>query len=275
MPQGARQSKAGATLPAAGGARITYENYHGTAWGFMIITCPSCSARFRVADEQIGSDGRVVRCGRCAYSWHQMPIPPEPAPLELSEPLGEETPLRPGPGRREELYEPEPRYEEPRGLPIQRPPYRKPRRSGHLAGWLIFLLVLAGIAAAGWYWRDKIVAAVPETAKVYDWLGIEIADPAAEGRLELVNYTFVRRLVEGERKLVVAGEVVNRSSDPLQVPPLRARVLDESGNEILRWDFAAEQGNLQPGASTRFESLHEHPDYGGELDVEVGFVPAQ
>lgn len=244
----------------------------------MIITCPSCSARFRVADEQIGPEGRVVRCGRCAYSWHQMPVPPEPTPLELSEPLAEEPPLRPQPSRREEPYEPPPRYAEgggTRNLPVDRSRYRPRRRKGPLVGWLIFMLVLAALAAAGWYWRDKVVATVPETAKVYEWLGIEVGEPAVEGRLELVNYTFVRRLVEGERRLVVAGEVVNGTGQAQPVPQLRARVLDESGNEILAWDFAAEAAELQPGASTRFESMHEHPDYGGELNVEVGFVTSQ
>ena len=245
----------------------------------MIIACPSCSARFRVADEQIGPEGRVVRCGRCAYSWHQMPVAPEPLPLELSEPLAEEPPLRPqAGGRREEPYEVGPRHGESggtRGLPVDRSRYRPQRRRGHLAGWLILLLVLAGLAAAGWYWRDKVVAAVPETAKIYDWLGIEVGEAAPEGRLELVNYTFVRRLVEGERRLVVAGEVVNRTGEPQTVPPLRARVLDESGNEILAWEFAADETQLPAGASTRFESVHEHPDYGGELNVEVGFLPLE
>ena len=99
-----------------------------------------------------------------------------------------------------------------------------------------------------------------------------MGEPEAEGRLELVNYTFVRRLVEGERRLVVAGEAGNGTARTLPVPQLRARVLDESGNEILAWDFAAEASELPAGGSTRFESMHEHPDYGGELNVEVGFV---
>ncbi len=240
----------------------------------MIITCPSCSARFRVADEQIDAEGRVVRCGRCAYSWHQMPLAPEPVPLELSEPLVEGAAMRPVPVRREEIYEPDPGYgAEARGLPLERPRYQPPRRrSGRLIGWLLFLLVLAGIAAAGWYWRDKIVADVPETAKIYRWLGIEVATPMQEGRLEIQNYTFVRRLVEGDRKLVVAGEVVNHSQEAIAVPQLRARVLDESGTEIVAWNFSAAAQQLAAGAVTRFESVHEHPDYGGELKVEVGFL---
>ncbi|MBF0168968.1 MAG: zinc-ribbon domain-containing protein [Alphaproteobacteria bacterium] len=52
----------------------------------MIITCPACSARFNVADQLIGTTGRVVRCAKCGHKWHQMPegmegmAPPPPAP---------------------------------------------------------------------------------------------------------------------------------------------------------------------------------------------------
>jgi len=235
----------------------------------MIITCPSCAARFRVAVDMIGAEGRVVRCGRCAYSWHQLPLAPEPAPLELSEPLVE-------PGSPREVFVEERRLAQAAGhpLPVERSRYRGGRHRGsHFGGWLLFLLLLAALAAAAWYWRDRVVAAVPQAAQVYAWLGVDVAAPS-DGRLELANYTVVRRLVEGERKLVVSGEVANRTAETVTVPTIRARVLDESGNEILFWDFQAAESELAPGATTRFESMHEHPDYAGELDVEIGFAPA-
>lgn len=240
----------------------------------MIITCPSCSARFRVADQAIGSEGRVVRCGRCAYSWHQMP-PAAEAPLDLSDALPDPSMLSSAPPPA--ALPPEPRFD-PRERDGGRPEaaYRPRRRRGgsSLAGWLLFLLVLAAIVGGGWYWRAKIVAAVPEMAKLYAWIGVEVQVPQ-EGRLEIINYTFGRRLVDSERKLAVAGEIANRSSQQLSVPMLRARVLDQSGNELMTWDFQANETVVAPGATTRFESIHEHPDYGGELDVQVGFVPAK
>jgi len=260
----------------------------------MIISCPSCSARFRVADQAIGVEGRVVRCGRCAYSWHQMPVAAEPPPLELEDVLPDAGPQG---GRAAPAPVPAPApiaaaLDEP-GLPTDRfdprprgdlgrsergrdePPYRRRRRRGGLLlGWLLFLVVLGAILGGGWYYRDKVVAAVPELAKLYAWLGIEVA-PAVEGRLEIVSYTFGRRLVDSERKLAVAGEIANRGAKELAVPLLRARALDQSGNELMTWDFEAAAKTLAPGATTRFESLHEHPDYGGELQVEVGFVPVE
>ena len=35
----------------------------------MIVTCPSCDARYLVDSKQIGL-GRQVKCARCNFSWH-------------------------------------------------------------------------------------------------------------------------------------------------------------------------------------------------------------
>lgn len=43
----------------------------------MIITCPDCETNFLVKAEQLGERGRKVRCGSCAYVWHQEPLSPE------------------------------------------------------------------------------------------------------------------------------------------------------------------------------------------------------
>ena len=40
----------------------------------MIIKCSSCSRKFIVKDSDITSKGRIVQCGYCSVTWHQMPI---------------------------------------------------------------------------------------------------------------------------------------------------------------------------------------------------------
>ena len=40
----------------------------------MIIQCSSCSRKFIVKDSDITSRGRMVKCGYCSVTWHQMPI---------------------------------------------------------------------------------------------------------------------------------------------------------------------------------------------------------
>ena len=39
----------------------------------MIIQCQSCSRKFLVKDIDIPAKGRLVQCGYCSVSWHQMP----------------------------------------------------------------------------------------------------------------------------------------------------------------------------------------------------------
>ena len=40
----------------------------------MIIQCKSCARRFVVKDRDIPDVGRVVQCGYCSVTWHQMPV---------------------------------------------------------------------------------------------------------------------------------------------------------------------------------------------------------
>jgi len=35
----------------------------------MEITCPECSKRFNVNDNQIPNDGRLLQCGNCKHKW--------------------------------------------------------------------------------------------------------------------------------------------------------------------------------------------------------------
>ncbi|MDZ7629108.1 MAG: zinc-ribbon domain-containing protein [Parvularculaceae bacterium] len=49
----------------------------------MIITCPSCAARYDVDDDRFSPDGRSVRCAECAESW----FVPAPTPVENLMPL--------------------------------------------------------------------------------------------------------------------------------------------------------------------------------------------
>ena len=39
----------------------------------MIIQCQNCSRKFVVKDNDISSKGRMVQCGYCSVTWHQMP----------------------------------------------------------------------------------------------------------------------------------------------------------------------------------------------------------
>ena len=46
----------------------------------MIIQCPECQARFKLADEKIKPEGTKVRCSKCQHIFTVTPPEPEPAP---------------------------------------------------------------------------------------------------------------------------------------------------------------------------------------------------
>lgn len=41
--------------------------------GLMILECPSCTSRFKIAQGAIPGVGRMVRCSRCKNAWHVNP----------------------------------------------------------------------------------------------------------------------------------------------------------------------------------------------------------
>ena len=40
----------------------------------MIIQCENCSRKFTAKDSDIPEEGRMVQCGYCSVTWHQMPV---------------------------------------------------------------------------------------------------------------------------------------------------------------------------------------------------------
>ena len=79
----------------------------------MIISCPSCSSKFRVTTEAVGPDGRLVKCSKCAHVWQARPeddetetpppaqAEPEPKPAAAPAPSAE-------PQSKSPVVEPEP-----------------------------------------------------------------------------------------------------------------------------------------------------------------------
>src|SRR5687768_11390787 len=111
----------------------------------MILTCPSCSTRYVVNPASLGSDGKMVRCARCAHSWMQRPpVEPPPIPPEDLEPPPQIIrPLPPG-----------------SNLPVARPA-RGRERSSRAALWVALALAVAGLGLGGALWRDDVVEAWP------------------------------------------------------------------------------------------------------------------
>lgn len=231
----------------------------------MDLICPSCEARFVVDAKKLGPAGRTVRCGDCGNTWHQDPLaeapPPPPAPKAPSEP---EPPAEPEVAPKPDEGLPE----RPRRRPdVRRPPAPKVRRaSPQAAGWALFLIVLVGLGALFYFGRQQIVAMAPQAERLYALFGIATESP--EQGLELRDVKSVRRLVDGERVVVIEGVVANVSDKTKELPSLEARLTDGSGAELDRWTFSAAESTLDPGTVTAFETTAKNPPREGNVAID-------
>lgn len=198
----------------------------------MILSCPACSTRYLLEPAALGPRGRQVRCAKCGHSWQQMPpadMPREvdvslPAPGALALPDSAST----GSGGRRGL-----------GLPL-----------------LIVVLVALGLAG-GYFFRARIVAEWPQTAGVYELIGLPVR--AMGAGLELTNVAYVRRQANGGTVIDVQGEVSNRTDRNIVLPPLRIALSDDQDKQLFNWTFALDRSTIAPGETIVFKTEGKDP----------------
>ena len=229
----------------------------------MKVSCPSCQAAFIVKPEQLGPKGRRLKCGRCGEQWHQKPVtfadqPEDHARKTAAEPLRSESAVA-APGG-------------PRPKPAVATPAKKSGGSWLAVGWLLLLVLVGGLAGGLWYWRDIVVAEVPELATLYEMVGME--RPLPGDGLEMRDITHDSRLVGDDRELIISGKVVNVSRGTVAVPGLRASLHDAQGKELRVWEFAAESLSLEKGEEAKFTTSTLNPPREGS-NLSISFVVSQ
>ncbi|HEX6145049.1 MAG TPA: DUF3426 domain-containing protein [Geminicoccaceae bacterium] len=199
----------------------------------MILTCPDCSTRYHVDTASLGPQGRAVRCANCGSRWTARP------PDDTPHVVGFLPATSPKPHRRP-------------GSRADAPPAAG---SNSLVGWLLAMLVVL-VAAGAVIGRNEIVAAFPASAGVYQKLGLPVT---MKLDLQFENVTSERISERGISILVVEGEVVNRSDQVREVPPVRITLLDDGGRQLQHELFEAEDTRLEPDARTAFTARVVNP----------------
>ena len=142
---------------------------------------------------------------------------------------------------------------------VQLPALTPPRRRVSAAGWVAYLIVLAGILAGGlWLTRDQLVSRWPGMARYYQMIGIPVE--TAEGSFDFHNVTPTRDTENGLPTLVIQGDVVNVSKVARRVPKLKVTLLDGSNHELQSWEFTVSDDRLLPGASIPFRTSIAQPN---------------
>ncbi|MCS6878566.1 MAG: zinc-ribbon domain-containing protein [Geminicoccaceae bacterium] len=214
----------------------------------MIVVCPNCGAGFRLDPVHLKPEGRRVRCSACGHRWTIFPEAPEEAGPEGASPAVVATP-QPAAGDSVAAPEPPPLATAPA---LGAPPSGK---GAAIVGWLLVLLLLltlAGLVVG----RNEIVAAFPETAVVYERLGLPVT---VRFGLEFKNLASKRVEEAGIEIYVVEGEIHNSGGSRQRVPQIRVALLDGERKELDAALFAPQHEILEPGGITRFEARIADP----------------
>jgi predicted Zn finger-like uncharacterized protein len=239
----------------------------------MIVTCPLCRTRYRVAEQELGAPvGRMVRCANCGHSWHQPPPDIDPPPSEAAtgptpqhdSPASDAAPTP----RATPRLEVPPR---PRSMPtpMPAPPALWRRREQTARGRVvpIVLVLLVGLAVVtGIVARRQVMAIWPSTARLYASIGLS-SERSREGLV--IGKVTPTRTADA---LIIDGEIVNLGSAPRDVPRLRVALQDTAEKELQFEIVDPPKARLQPGESVHFAMPFAHPS-DAAAGVVVTFAP--
>lgn len=223
----------------------------------MIVSCPTCSTRYTLSDESLGTDGRKVRCARCGHTWWQMPERAGPEPVVADAPT-EIRPANPAKVAAKAAGKSKPKP--------PKAPRAKPARST-VIGFALLAVLVAGTVAGGYFGRDAIVRGWPPAALFYETIGMP-AEPPGFG-LELRSIRSEQKLEGGKTVLLLDGEIANTTDVERALPPLRAITFGAEHKPLQSWTIEPSAPVLLPGAVVSFH--HSQPDPGPVTEVTITF----
>jgi predicted Zn finger-like uncharacterized protein len=211
----------------------------------MILTCEKCSKRYFVKDEEIGPEGRKVRCVVCSHTWFQHPHDTM-MPLKIDP---DEIPAN------------------PHAVNESNPPR-------FTMGWIAFCCAIILVIGLGYFGRHMIVHAWPTAGVFYETFGLEIALPGKGLKVENVHPNHTEE--NGKSILVVRGEVVNTSQSVQVIPPIHIQLMGPCEGDPQKqcvaseWQHAFSESRLLPGERIAFET-EPHETIAGAKNLRVQF----
>lgn len=165
----------------------------------IIITCPSCSANYRIHTDVIDpTNGRLVRCSACGNSWR--------------------------------IYRPKADEQD-----NKQKKSKNSKKSNSIILPLILIILCVNIIVFGisYLFRHDIVKNMPQTERFYELMGIETTKA---GISLIMPYLEKNIHKDGETSLLIRGSFLNsHPKDTLPIPPLKIILLDETNSAIAHF----------------------------------------
>lgn len=259
----------------------------------MIITCPECQTRFKTSAKAIGPNGRTVRCASCSTTWfvsaEESDLALDRLSLEdieasefevveqerqtksvLKKGLSEQSKRKESLGSGRIVDEGAIAASTWTGEPVADTTLRgahsdmrelaERRRSRRrlwnvMLIWLVPLILLGAIAAAGYYYRQDVVNRIPKSASLYKALGIDVSAPGLTLSPPTTRYV----QIDGKPVLIVEGAVKNISNEALSLPLVALSLHNSSGQKLAEWNVELGDAPLRAGASSDYLSQYPAP----------------
>ncbi|WP_025897661.1 DUF3426 domain-containing protein [Sneathiella glossodoripedis] len=226
----------------------------------MILTCPSCSTRYSIDAASIGPEGRLVKCAKCGHKWRE--FPPEDLPKQVQEEPEPQPDVAapqagtPDSGGEDATMSIEAMTRASKKREEQRARKKKIRR--RILGWVLFVLILAGIGVGGYYGRNTVVQFWPASAKLYQKMKLDVKTANKLG-LEIRDLENKSVSENGVTRLTVYGKIVNITGEDQPVPRIGIQLVDSNGLHVYSWSTSVEQTTIPAWETIEFSSSMNQP----------------
>lgn len=258
----------------------------------MILTCPNCSSRFRVSQDDLGMKGRKVRCSSCHESWFQNPeetsqiIKGEITKGEITKADDDDfsTILENLIGQQEEADASEwvevgadgfaeengqnaDLQDEPEevdefaallGQPQTAPPpltqFERRDFSQRNAGYIAACVIFLLSFCLVLVAGKSVMQAYPQAYAFYGLFGME-TDLAGKNLV----FNKIEAVGGGEKGIHVRGNIENLGKAEQEIPFVEASLLGKGGDILERWIIAPPANTIKAEGSLSFDSTYHSP----------------
>lgn len=236
----------------------------------MILTCPSCSMRYLIADSAVPPEGRKVRCASCHHDWFQEG--PQPESFEQILEKEAENPVEPIPEAVKPIPEGSNVPARPEDIPPREetPPSDRSALYGRLAGYAAAACVCVAVLGLIVALRTPVAKAWPPSLLLFDLVGASVPLPGDGLIIDRIK-AVAEETKTGQGSLIVRGTIINLRSEEQDVPRVLATLWREDGSALESWIIDLPHEKIEGEGSFDFEA--EYPGVPAEAQsVNLSFA---